>query len=104
MRGGGSKKGFIYKNNILNYENIEKGMLPKMQKTIEVVYENEVFKPLEKVELREGLKAKVTIEKEKGIITLEDIKELEESIKTLPKSKIRLKRIDEIYYEGKMLD
>ena len=83
---------------------IYKVVLPKMQKTIEVVYENEVFKPLEKVELREGLKAKVTIEKEKGIITLEDIKELEESIKTLPKSKISLKRIDEIYYEGKMLD
>ena len=69
-----------------------------MQKTIEVVYENGVFKPLDKVKLREGRKAKVTIEKEKGIITLEDIKELEESIKTLPKSKISLKRIDEVQH------
>jgi predicted DNA-binding antitoxin AbrB/MazE fold protein len=75
-----------------------------MQKTIEVVYEKGVFKPLEKVELEEGGRVKVTIERERGIITLEDIKELKESIKTLPKSKIRLKRIDEIYYEGKMLD
>ena len=75
-----------------------------MQKTIEVVYEKGMFKPLEKVDLKEGGKAKVTIEKEKGIITLKDIKELKESIKRLPKSKIDLKRIDEIYYEGKMLD
>jgi predicted DNA-binding antitoxin AbrB/MazE fold protein len=83
---------------------LAKRVLPKMQRTIAVVYEKGVFKPLEKVELREDLKAKVTIEKEKGIITLEDIKELEESIKTLRKSKISLKRIEEICYEGKMLD
>jgi len=75
-----------------------------MQRTIEVVYEKGVFKPLEKLDFWEGRKAKVTIEKEKGIITLEDIKELKESIRRLPKSKINLKRIDEIYYEGKMLD
>ena len=75
-----------------------------MQKTIEVVYEKGVFKPLAKVELKEGGKAKVTIEKERGIITSEDIKEIKNAVKTLPKSKISLKRIDEIYYEGKMLD
>jgi predicted DNA-binding antitoxin AbrB/MazE fold protein len=69
MRGGGSKKGFIYKNNIFNHENIEKEMLPKMQRTIEVVYEKGVFKPLEKVELREGKKVKMEI-KEEGIIEL----------------------------------
>ena len=63
MRGYGSKKGFIYKNNILNHENIEKGVLPKMQKTIEVVYEKGVFKPLEPVELEEGEKIKVDIKK-----------------------------------------
>ena len=75
-----------------------------MQKTIEVVYEKGVFKPLEKVELVEGGKAKLTIEREKGVITSEDIEELRESIRSLPKSKINLKRIDEIYHEGKMLD
>ncbi|MCK4476782.1 MAG: antitoxin family protein [Methanophagales archaeon] len=75
-----------------------------MQKTIEVVYEKGVFKPLTKVELKEGGKAKVTIEKERGIITSEDIKEIKNAVKTLPKSKISLKKLDEIYYEGKMLD
>ena len=75
-----------------------------MQKTIEVVYEKGVFKPLEKVELVEGGKAKLTIEREKGVITSEDIEELRESIRRLPKSRINLKRIDEIYHEGKMLD
>ena len=34
-----------------------------MQKTIEVVYEKGVFKPLEKVELEEGEKIKVDIKK-----------------------------------------
>ncbi len=34
-----------------------------MQKTIEVVYEDGVFKPLEKVEMRDG--EKMTIEKKK---------------------------------------
>ena len=34
-----------------------------MQKTIEVVYEEGVFKPLEKVELEEGEKIKVDIKK-----------------------------------------
>ena len=66
MRGGGSKKGFIYKNNILNYENIEKEGLPKMQKTIEVVYENGVLKPLEPVELKEGEKMEIRQEEKKS--------------------------------------
>jgi len=38
-------------------------VLSKMQKTIEVVYENGVFKPLEKVELKEGEKIKADIKK-----------------------------------------
>ena len=75
-----------------------------MQKTIEVVYEKGMFKPMEPVELEEGGKAKLTIEREKGVITSEDIEELRESIRRLPKSRINLKRIDEIYHEGKMLD
>jgi len=75
-----------------------------MQETIEVIYEKGVFKPLEKVKLKEGRKAKVTIEKERGIISSEDIKEIADTIKTLPRSKISQKKLDEIYYEGKMLD
>lgn len=77
-----------------------------MQNTIEVVYESGIFRPLKKVDFKEGEKAKLIVEKrkEKGIITLEDIKEMEEAFKTLPKSRISLKKLEEIYYEGKMLD
>jgi len=75
-----------------------------MRKTIEVVYEGGVFKPLEPVELEEGEQTKITIEKEKGILTLEDIKEIERAIRTLPKVRISSRKLDEIYYEGKMLD
>lgn len=39
-----------------------------MTKTIEVVYENGVFKPLERVALREGERMKVTIEEKRGIL------------------------------------
>ena len=35
-----------------------------MQKTIEVVYENGVFKPLEPVELKERVKRRIVIEEE----------------------------------------
>ena len=73
-----------------------------MRKTIEVVYEEGVFKPLEPVELEEGERTKITIEKGKGILTLEDIKEIEGAIRTLPK--ISSRKLDEMYYEGKMLD
>jgi predicted DNA-binding antitoxin AbrB/MazE fold protein len=75
-----------------------------MTKTIEVIYEDGVFKPLEKVEMKEGGKAKIIMEKEKGILSSEDIKEIKEALKTLPKVRINLERLDELYYEGKMLD
>ncbi len=39
-----------------------------MQKTIEVVYEGGVFKPLEKVDLVEGERMKVKIEERRGIL------------------------------------
>jgi len=39
-----------------------------MQKTIEVVYEKGVFKPLEPVELEEGEKGDISIEDEKVVI------------------------------------
>ncbi len=44
-----------------------------MQNTIEVVYESGIFRPLKKVDFKEGEKAKLIVEKrkEKGIITLE---------------------------------
>ena len=88
---------------ILRANKIKCGEVVMMQKTIEVVYENGVFKPLHPVELIEGGKAKVTIEKEKGIITSEDVKELKEAIESLPKLKISLKKLDEIYNELQIL-
>nr|CBH39974.1 conserved hypothetical protein, DUF104 family [uncultured archaeon] len=39
-----------------------------MQKTIDVVYEKGVFKPLEKVDLEEGERMKVKIEERRGIL------------------------------------
>ncbi|HIH69232.1 antitoxin family protein [Methermicoccus shengliensis] len=39
-----------------------------MPKTIEVVYEDGVFKPLEPVELREGERIKIKIEDRRGIL------------------------------------
>ncbi|MBC8520801.1 MAG: antitoxin family protein [Methanomicrobia archaeon] len=46
-----------------------------MQKTIEVVYEKGVFKPLEKVEMEEGEHAKIRMEeKKRGEIDFEPIK------------------------------
>jgi len=37
----------------------------KMPKVIEVIYENGVFKPLEKVDLKEKTKLEITIDKNK---------------------------------------
>ena len=39
-----------------------------MQKTIEVVYEKGVFKPLEKVDLEEGERMKIEIRERRGIL------------------------------------
>lgn len=89
---------------ILRANKIKCGEVVMMQKTIGVVYEKGVFKPLHPIELIEGRKAKVIIEKERGVITPEDIKELKEAIESLPKLKISLKKLDEIYNEGEMLD
>lgn len=61
------------------------------------MYEYGVSKPL--VKMKEGGKGKVTLEKKKGIITSKDIEEIKDAIKTLPKLKISLKELDEIYYE-----
>ena len=39
-------------------------------KEIEVVYEKGVFKPLENVELKEGVKGKVRIEEERRVLKI----------------------------------
>ncbi len=74
-----------------------------MTRVIEVIYENGVFKPLEKIDLPQGSRVKMKIEEERGILTPDFIKELDKRIKALPKTRIDLETLDEIYYEGKML-
>jgi len=75
----------------------------KMVKIIEVVYEDGVFKPLEKVDLPSGYRVKMRIEVERGIMTKKFLDELKKRVETLPKSKVNLKKLDEIYHEGKVL-
>ncbi len=73
-----------------------------MPKIIEVIYEDGVFKPLGKVDLPEKTRLKIKVE-ESGIITEEFLRELKKKIEGLPKSEVDLKKLDEIYYEGKLL-
>jgi len=62
-----------------------------MQKTIEVVYEKGVFKPLEHVELEEGEKMKIRMgEKKRREIDFEPIK---------LKNKISIEKIEELRSE-----
>jgi len=56
-----------------------------MPRIIEVIYENGVFKPLEKVDLPHGIRVKMRIEEERGIMNKEFLDELRRKIKTLPK-------------------
>ncbi|RLI89527.1 MAG: antitoxin [Archaeoglobales archaeon] len=61
-----------------------------MPKVIEVIYEDGVFKPLEKVDLREGEKVKIRIEKKidfepirlKKKVSIEKIKEIRSELWT----------------------
>ena len=63
-----------------------------MPKVIEVIYENGVFKPLEKVDLPEKTRLKIKIE---------NIDELLEEFCGLIESKITLEDIERIRYEVK---
>ncbi|MEM0332584.1 MAG: antitoxin family protein [Archaeoglobaceae archaeon] len=73
-----------------------------MPKIIEAIYEDGVFKPLEKVDLKRGEKVRVFLE-ERGIITESLIIELEKILKNLPKPKVSPEDLEEAYYAGKML-
>lgn len=64
-----------------------------MSKIVEVIYENGVFKPLEKVDLPEGARVRIRIEDIEDLlkefcglieskITLEDIKRMRAEVKT----------------------
>ena len=84
---------FYVKNDIVNHSDF----FMTKAKTVDVVYEDGVFKPRGPVGLAEGEKAIVTFEKARGVITLGDIEELKVAFKSLPKSKISIKKIDELF-------
>ncbi len=69
-----------------------------MQKTIEVVYEKGVFKPLEKVELREGEEIKIEI-KEK-IDKSEKAREILDKLKNFTPVRLKPEKLGEIYLES----
>jgi len=62
-----------------------------MRKTIEVVYEEGVFKPLEPVELEEGTKVKIEIK--------DLLKERLKKYKGILKAKVSLEELNELYYQ-----
>ena len=61
-----------------------------MRKTIEVVYEEGVFKPLEPVELEEGTKVKIEIK--------DLLKERLKKYKGILKAKVSSEELNELYY------
>ena len=70
-----------------------------MQKTIEVVYEKGVFKPLEPVELKEG--ETITIRVTKIESDIQTAKNILSMLDSLPKRKVNLRLAEELYHEGK---
>ena len=70
-----------------------------MQKTIEVVYEKGVFKPLEPVEMEEG--ETITIRVTKIESDIQTAKNILLGLDSLPKRKVDLKLANELYHEGK---
>jgi predicted DNA-binding antitoxin AbrB/MazE fold protein len=73
-----------------------------MQKTIEVVYEKGVFKPLKPVELEEG--SEILIRVKKVVPDIQTIKEILSGLDYLPRRKVNLKLAEELYHEGKISD
>jgi predicted DNA-binding antitoxin AbrB/MazE fold protein len=73
-----------------------------MQKTIEVVYEKGVFKPLEPVELEEG--SEILIRVKKVVPDIQTTKKILSELDYLPRRKVNLKLAEELYHEGKISD
>ena len=86
-------KGFIYKNNILNLT----------MKVIEVVYEDGIFKPLEKVDLEEG-EILIRVKKVEPKPDIQTTEKILSELDYLPRRKVNLKLAEELYHEGKISD
>jgi len=70
-------------------------------KTIEVVYEDGVFKPLEKVELEEGEKARIEIKREKIILDKnEKTREILDKLNKFKPISLKREKLEEIYIES----
>ncbi len=62
----------------------------------------ELFKPLQKVDLKEGEKIRLRLD-ERGYIDHSLIRELEVLLKNAPKTKIDLRELERLHDVGKML-
>ncbi len=65
-------------------------------------YEDGVFKPEEKINLPENSVVLIKSLKVRGLLLKEDILEIKKVLETLPKSRIDFKKLNELYYDGKM--
>ena len=63
-----------------------------MAKIIDVVYENGVFKPLEKVNLPQGVRIRVEIKEELGVLTEVILKRVGKSYRSFTKGGDRLRK------------
>ncbi len=68
-------------------------------KTVDVVYEDGVFKPLEKVVLEVG--KEITIKVTKIQSDIQTAKSILSMLDSLPKRKVDLKLAEELYHEGR---
>ena len=72
-----------------------------MTKTIEVIYEDGVFKPTQKVDLREGSEILIMVKKVAPDIQT-TAKKILSGLDYLPRRKVNLKLAEELYHEGKI--
>jgi len=71
-----------------------------MQKTIEVVYEKGVFKPLEPVEMEDGEKTRIEIKREKEILDKhEKTREILDKVNKFKPIRLKPEKLEEIYIE-----
>ncbi len=73
-----------------------------MPKVIEAIYENGVIKPLKSLNLPDRTRLVITIE-ERGEITEEFLNELNVMLRKSRKIQTSREKLDEKFYEGKML-
>jgi predicted DNA-binding antitoxin AbrB/MazE fold protein len=71
-----------------------------MTKTIEVVYEDGVFKPLEKVDLKEGEEIKIKIKIKETMDRSKKAGEILDKLKKFTPVRLNPEKLEEIYLEA----